>query len=68
VLVVDVESGSRADKSGVRVGDIIKGINRQQVDTMKQYQAIMKKADKKEPLLMLIQRRNEGLSAIRIMP
>jgi serine protease Do len=68
VLVVDVESGSRADQSGVRVGDIIKGINRQQVDTMKQYQDLMKKADKKEPLLMLIQRRNEGLSAIRIMP
>lgn len=68
VLVVDVESGSRAETAGVRVGDIIKGINRIKVDNLKEYQEVMKKADKKEPLLMLVLRRNEGLRAIRIMP
>jgi len=68
VLVVDVESGSRADKAGVRVGDIVKGINRIKVENLKEYQEVMKKADKKEPLLMLVLRRNEGLRAVRIMP
>jgi serine protease Do len=68
VLVVEVESGGRADQSGVRAGDIIKGINRQKVENLKAYQALMKKADKQEELLMLILRRNEGLRAVRIMP
>jgi serine protease Do len=68
VLVVDVESGSRADKSGVRVGDVIKGINRKKVDNLKDYQSLMASADKKKALHMLISRRNEGLKAIKIMP
>ena len=68
VLVVEVESGGRADQSGVRAGDIIKGINRQKVENLKAYQALMKKADKQEELLMLILRRNEGLRAGRIIP
>lgn len=68
VLVMDVENGGRAENAGVRAGDIIKGINRQKVDDLKSYQAIMKKADKNEPLLMLVLRRNEGLRVVRVMP
>ena len=68
VLVVDVENGSRAEKAGVRVGDIIKGINRQKVDSLDDYSGVMKKADSDEALHMLILRRNEGLKAIKIMP
>jgi serine protease Do len=68
VLVVDVENGGRAHKAGVRVGDIVKGINRIKVDNLREYQEIMKQADKKEPILMLLLRRNEGLRVVRIMP
>jgi serine protease Do len=68
VLVVDVENGSRADKAGIRVGDLIKGINRKKVENFKDYEALMDKADKKEPLHMLIMRRNEGLKAVKILP
>jgi serine protease Do len=68
VLVVDVESGSRADKAGVRVGDIIKGINRKKIDNLQDYSSVMKKSDDKEALHMLILRRNEGLKAIKIVP
>jgi serine protease Do len=68
VLVVDVENGSRADKAGIRVGDLVKGINRKKVEKLKDYEDLMNKADKKEPLHMLVLRRNEGLKAIKIMP
>ncbi len=68
VLVVDVENGSRANQAGVRVGDIIKGVNRKKVDNLKAYKKHMKKAAKDEPVLMLIMRRNEGLKAVKIMP
>jgi serine protease Do len=68
VLVVDVENGSRADKAGVRVGDIIKGINRKKVENLGDYSAVMKKADEKKDLHMLVLRRNEGLKAIKIVP
>lgn len=68
VLVVDVAADSRAEKAGVRVGDIVKGINRFKVDSLKEYQSLMTKVDKAKPLLMLVMRRNEGLQAIKIMP
>ena len=68
VLIVDVARDSRAEKAGVRVGDIVKGINRFKVESIKEYSSLMAKADKKKPLLMLVLRRNEGLQAIKIMP
>jgi serine protease Do len=68
VLIVDVENDSRAEKSGVRVGDVVKGINRQKVENLDDYNNIMDKADKNEPLHMLIMRRNEGLKALKIAP
>ncbi|RJQ86900.1 MAG: Do family serine endopeptidase [Desulfobacteraceae bacterium] len=68
VLVVDVEKGSRADKAGVRMGDLIKGINKKKVENLKDYETLMKSVDKKEALSMLIARRNEGLKAIKITP
>ena len=68
VIVVDVENDSRADQSGLHAGDLIKGINRQRIQSLKDYQSIMAKTDKKDPLLILIMRRNEGLKAIKIIP
>jgi serine protease Do len=68
VLVVDVANGSRAQRAGVRVGDIIKGINRKKIKQMADYEKIIKKMDNKESVLMLIMRRNEGLKAIKILP
>jgi serine protease Do len=68
VLVVDVESGSRAEKAGVRAGDLIKGINQKKIDNLKDYETSMKSSGKKEPVNMLLARRNEGLKAIKIMP
>ncbi|MEJ2037683.1 MAG: DegQ family serine endoprotease [Desulfosarcinaceae bacterium] len=68
VLVIDVESGSRADEAGLNVGDIIKGINRKRITNLAAYQAVLGKADKGKPIHLLVMRRNEGLKAIKIMP
>ena len=68
VLVVDVENGSRADKAGVQVGDIIKGINLKKVDNLKDYEDLMAKADKKEPINLLVRSRNQGSRGIQIKP
>ena len=68
VLVVDVENDGRADKAGVQVGDIVKGINRQKIANLGDYDKIMKKIDQDKPILMLIMRRNEGLKALKIIP
>jgi serine protease Do len=68
VLVVDVEDGSRADKAGVQMGDLIKGINKKKVEDLNDYESLMKSANQKKPLFLLIMRRNEGLKAIKIKP
>lgn len=68
VLVIDVDSGSRADQAGLNVGDIIKGINRKKITNLGEYQDVMEKQDKGDPIHLLVMRRNEGLKAIKIMP
>jgi len=68
VMVVDVIDGSRAAKAGVRVGDIIKGINRVKVENVNDYEKLINKANENEALLVLIARRNVGMLALKIMP
>ena len=68
IIVLDVESGSRAEKSGLRVGDIIKEIEHQRVTNLDDYRKIIKQVDDKKPIQMLIMRRNEGFQAIKILP
>lgn len=68
VLVIEVEKGSRADEAGVKVGDIIKGINLKKVDNLKDYEALMAKVDKKEPINLLVRSRNQGSRGIQIKP
>lgn len=68
VLVVDVENDSRAARANVRVGDIIKGVNRNKVKDLEGYRELINSIDTKKEVLMLILRRNEGLKAVKIDP
>jgi serine protease Do len=68
VLVVDVENASRAARADVRVGDIIKGVNRNKVKDLEAYRGLINSIDTKKEVLMLILRRNEGLKAVKIDP
>lgn len=68
VLVVAVEPNSRADKAGVRVGDIIKGINLNKVKGLKSYNTMISAIGDDEPIDLLVRRRNQGSRGIRIEP
>ena len=68
VLVIEVENGSRADEAGVKVGDIIKGINLKKVENLKDYESLMAKVDKKEAINLLVRNRNQGSRGIQIKP
>jgi serine protease Do len=68
VLVVEVDSGSKADEAGVKVGDIIKGINLKKVVNLKDYEDLMAKIDKKAPINLLVRSRNQGSRGIQIKP
>jgi serine protease Do len=68
VLVIEVENGSRADEAGVKVGDIIKGINLKKVDNLKDYEASIAKVDKKESINLLVRSRSQGSRGIQIKP
>jgi serine protease Do len=68
VLVIEVERGSRADEAGVKVGDIIKGINLKKVHNLEDYESLIAKIDKKEPINLLVRSRNQGSRGIQIKP
>jgi serine protease Do len=68
VLVIEVARGSRADEAGVKVGDIIKGVNLKKVRNLEDYESLIAKADKKEPISLLVRSRNQGSRGIQIKP
>ncbi|MEJ2154443.1 MAG: Do family serine endopeptidase [Desulfobacteraceae bacterium] len=68
VLVIEVAPDSRADKAGVRVGDIIKGVNMKKINGLKDYEALLAAADQDEPINLLVRRRNQGSRGIQIDP
>lgn len=68
VLVVEVDPDSRADKAGVRVGDIIKGINLSNVNGLKEYKTLIERVKKDESINLLVRRRDQGSRGIRIEP
>jgi serine protease Do len=68
VLVIEVTPGSRAEKAGLRVGDVIKGVNLKKVKGLKDYQSLLDAADKDESVNLLVRRRDQGSRGIRIEP
>jgi serine protease Do len=68
VLVIEVERNSKADKAGVNIGDIIKGINRKKVNGMKDYRRLMAAVDQNDTIDLLIRRRGQGTTGIQIKP
>jgi serine protease Do len=68
VLVIEVEQNSKADKAGMSIGDIIKGINREKVKNLKDYRRLMAAVDKDDSIDLLIRRRGQGTTGIQIKP
>jgi len=61
VVVITVEQGSIADEAGLARGDVILSINKKPVKNTKNYNAIVAKLKKDEPVLLLINRQGAAL-------
>ena len=66
VIVIDVQSGSQADEAGVRVGDIIKEINRQTIESVKDYNEALKKIPKDGAVSFFLWRKNAGFLVVKL--
>lgn len=56
VVISDIESGSPAETAGLRRGDLIKEVNRNPVQSLKEYNKAMEAVDDGENFLLLIKR------------
>jgi S1-C subfamily serine protease len=65
VVVVGVESDSKGSGAGVQVGDIIKEINHQVTETVKDYTASVQKIKTGESVNLFIWRKNAGFLIIK---
>jgi serine protease Do len=67
VVVVGVEQGSPAAEVRLRPGDLIREINRQKIQNLRDYNQALEAAAKDESLLLLI-KRGEGSFYIALTP
>lgn len=61
VLVTEVESGSPAERAGLRRGDIIREINRKPVKHVRDFDRLTKELTPKSPVLLLLTRGNASI-------
>ena len=61
VVVTDVRAGSRAEESGLTRGDVIQEVNRQPVESVKDYRQVVKSLPKDQSALLFIHRQGVPL-------
>jgi serine protease Do len=66
VIVVGVAPDSKADAAGVRKGDIIIEVNRENVDSVKDFKDLIDQNKNRDGISLLVQRMNAGLMVIRL--
>jgi len=66
ILVTQVENAGKADKAGIRQGDLIKEVNRQKVPTLKSYAKHLAKIKKGDPVSFLIKRSRVGFAVVTL--
>jgi serine protease Do len=66
VIVMEVQSGSQAEEAGVRSGDIIKEVNRQAVESVKDCQEALKKVPKDGQVSLFLWRKNAGFLVVKL--
>jgi len=67
VIVIGVEDGSKGDEADVRVGDIIKEINRRPVKNIGDYEAVLNQLSSGESVNMFIRRQNAGFLVAKLI-
>lgn len=61
VVVSQVESGGPAGEAGIRRGDVVREINRKPITDMESYEEATAQLEPETPVLMLLERRSNGL-------
>ncbi|MCK8602535.1 DegQ family serine endoprotease [Desulfoferrobacter suflitae] len=56
VMISDIEPGSPAAEARLRAGDLVKEVNRQKIQNLRDYKQAVEKAKKEESLLLLVKR------------
>ncbi|MGD8664926.1 MAG: Do family serine endopeptidase [Desulfobacterales bacterium] len=67
VVVTQVENGSKGDGADVRVGDIIKEINRQIVKNTAEYKSLLSEIEPGEAVNLFIRRKNAGFLVAKLV-
>jgi serine protease Do len=67
VIVTQVESGGKGDAADVRVGDIIKEINRRPVKDVADYRTILADVPAGEPVNLFIRRKDAGFLVAKLI-
>jgi serine protease Do len=66
VIVTEIQSGGKGEEADIRVGDIIKEINRRQIETVSDYQKILSQVDSGESVNLFIRRKNTGFLVVKL--
>ena len=66
VLVVKVEPESKGQKAGIMVGDLIKEINHEEIDSVKDFEEVLQKIKPGQPVSLYIWRMNRGFIVIKL--
>ena len=66
VVLVGIKSGSRGEIAGLQVGDVIKGVNREEVKNVDDFKRIVDDLKTGDAIAMLIKRRNRGFFAVQL--
>ncbi len=66
VVVVDIVPGSKGEKAGILLGDLIKEINHQEVSSVKSYLSVLSKIKNGEPMQLFIRRISTGFIVIKM--
>ena len=66
VILIGIKSGSKGENAGLQVGDVIKGVNREDVKNVDDYKRIVDDLNSGDPIAMLVKRRNRGYFAVQL--
>ncbi len=67
VIITEVSSGSKGAEAGLMVGDVIKEINHQPIDSVSAYREAIDGVDAGEAIHFFIRRRNMGFQVIKVI-
>ena len=66
VIVTGVRSGSKSADAGIQVGDMIKEINRQPVNSTQDYHSIIREIKEDDVIMMYIRRMNGRYMIVKL--